>query len=73
MTAYTTSHLVALMDRLSRETERHGSNPNMQVYLNSICKEIADEEAFLAARGVNTYAGENDDMTIDDIMAELAA
>lgn len=66
---YTTSHLVALMTRLSNETARHGNNPDMQVYLEGIRKEIADEENFLEARGVNVYRGE--EMTDDEILAEL--
>ena len=68
---YTTSHLVALMTRLANETERHGNNPNMQVYLNGIRKEIADEERFLEARGVSVYRGDDCDISDDDLLAEL--
>jgi hypothetical protein len=65
-----TSHLVALMQRLANETERHCDNPAMAVYLESIRREIKGEEAFLAARGVNTYAADVE-MTDDEILAEL--
>lgn len=67
---YNTNHLVALMTRLANETERHGSNPDMQVYLEGIRREIKGEEDFLAQHGVNTYAS-CDDMSMDEIMAEL--
>jgi len=70
--AYNTNHLAALMARLSNETARHGDNPNMQVYLEGIRREIKSEEEFLAKHGVTTYASDDDDsMTIDDILAEL--
>ncbi len=65
-----TSHLVALMTRLANETARHGDNPKMAHYLESIRREIKGEEAFLASRGVNTYAPEVE-MTDDEILAEL--
>lgn len=66
---HTTSHLVALMTRLSNETSRHASNPSMSGYLSSIKKEIVAEEKFLSDRGVNTYSA--DDMTDDELFAEL--
>lgn len=69
--AYTTSHLVALMTRLANETVRHGDNPDMQVYLNGIRKEIEDEENFLEARGVSVYRGDDCDMSDDELFAEL--
>lgn len=67
---YNTQHLVALMTRLSNETARHGSNPAMALYLDGIRREIKQEEAFLEARGVNTYASDFE-MTEEEIMAEL--
>jgi len=67
---YTTSHLAALTTRLANETARHGDNPNMAGYLESIRREIKSEEAFLSSHGVNTYAA-GDDMSDDDILAEL--
>lgn len=66
---YTTDHLAALMTRLANETARHGDNPNMSYYLESIRREIKGEEEFLAKHGVETYAGEP--MTDDEIFAEL--
>jgi hypothetical protein len=69
---YTTDHLAALMTRLANETARHGHNPNMQVYLEGIRREIKGEEEFLEKHGVETYAYKyGDDMSIDDILAEL--
>ena len=69
-----TSHLIALMNRLSNETARHGNNPAMAHYLESIRKEIKDEEAFLEARGVKTYASDDETPeSLDDLLAELAA
>jgi hypothetical protein len=67
---YNTSHLVALMQRLANETARHSDNPAMAVYIDGIRKEIKSEEAFLAARGVNTYAADVE-MTYEEILAEL--
>ena len=70
--SYNTNHLAALHTRLASETARHGSNPDMAVYLDGIRREIKGEEEFLAKHGVETYASDDDDsMTIDDILAEL--
>lgn len=66
---YTTNHLAALMTRLANETARHGNNPKMAAYLDSIRSEIKGEEDFLAKHGVETYAGE--EMTDDELFAEL--
>jgi hypothetical protein len=44
----------------------------MAIYLDGIRREIKGEEEFLAKHGVETYASDGDDnMTIDDILAEL--
>lgn len=66
---YSTDHLAALMSRLSNETARHGDNPNMAGYLDSIRREIRCEEEFLSKHGVETYSGEP--MTDDEIFSEL--
>jgi len=68
---YNTDHLAALHTRLANETARHGNNPNMAVYLNGIRREIKGEEEFLAKHGVETYAADDCDMTLDEIFAEL--
>lgn len=68
---YNTDHLAALIARRSNEQERHKGNPAMVVYLAGIDREIKQEEAFLKAHGVETYAVEDTDMSIDDIFAEL--
>ena len=69
---YNTNHLAALNTRLTNETARHENNPNMAIYLDGIRREIKGEEEFLAKHGVETYASDGDDnMTIDDILAEL--
>lgn len=66
-----TTHLVALMTRLANETERHGSNPDMQVYLEGIRREIKGEEEFLEKRGVRTYSDHNCEMTDEELFSEL--
>jgi hypothetical protein len=58
------------MQRLSNETARHSDNPKMAVYLESIRREIKGEEAFLAARGINTYAADCE-VSDDELLAEL--
>lgn len=68
---YTTSHLIAIMTRLSNETARHGDNPKMSYYLDGIKKEIAAEEKFLASHGVNTYSTPDVEMTDEELFAEL--
>lgn len=68
---YNTDHLAALNIRLSNETARHGDNPKMANYLESIRREIKGEEKFLADRGVNVYANECDDMSDDDLLDAL--
>ena len=69
---HTTDHLVVLMKRLSIETARHGDNPAMAVYLAGIRKEIASEEAFLAARGVSIYnADDVTDADLEDLLADF--
>lgn len=68
---YNTDHLAALQTRLSHELERHGDNPNAQVYLAGIRKEIAQEEKFLADRGINTYNADDCDLSDDDLYKEL--
>lgn len=70
---YNTNHLAALHTRLINETARHGDNPNMQVYLEGIRREINGEEEFLAKHGVETYSWDyaDGDMSLDDILAEL--
>lgn len=68
---YNTNHLVSLMTRLSNEEARHGDNPKMETYLESIRREIKGEEAFLAQHGVETYSACDIGMTMDDIMLEL--
>ena len=65
-----TSHLAALTTRLANETARHGNNPKMAAYLDGIRREIKGEEAFLAARGINTYANDSK-MSDDELLAEL--
>lgn len=68
---YTTEHLVSLMTRLSNETERHGNNPKMSSYLESIRREIKGEEDFLKSKGVEVYSVSDVKMTDDELLAEL--
>jgi hypothetical protein len=65
-----TSHLAALNTRLQNETSRHKNNPKMAIYLDGIRREISSEEAFLAARGIKTYANDCE-MSDDELLAEL--
>ena len=67
---YNTNHLAALMTRRANETARHGDNPKMKTYLESIDREIQAEENFLKSKGVETYAS-SEEMTIEEILAEL--
>ena len=67
---YNTNHLAALMTRHANETARHGDNPKMKTYLESIDREIQAEENFLKSKGVETYAS-SEEMTIEEILAEL--
>ena len=76
---YTTEHYVALMANLSNERQRlscatsQGEIELRSVWVQQLEKEIAHEVEFLASKGINVYAAENevDDMSDDDLLNEL--
>ena len=76
---HTTEHYVALMANLSSERKRlscatsQGEIELRSVWVQQLEKEIAHEVEFLASKGINVYAAENevDDMSDDDILNEL--
>ena len=76
---YTTEHYVALMTNLSNERQRlscatsQGEIELRSVWVQQLEKEIAHEVEFLASKGINVYAAENevDDMSDDDLLNEL--
>lgn len=68
---YSTDHLTALHTRLSNETARHGDNPKMAHYLDSIRREIKNEEKFLSKHGVETYSYDGEYISTNDILKEL--
>lgn len=76
MTARDTSHLVALMNGLSRERQRLANPRDEQdralrtVWVRQLEKEINAEERFL---GMTETDWNEPEMSADDLMAELMA
>ena len=76
---YTTEHYAALLNNLSNEKKRLADATSQaeielrSVWVQQLEKEIAHKVEFLASKGINVYAAENevDDMSDDDILNEL--
>lgn len=74
---YDTEHYVALMARLSNEKQylsqatKQSEIELRSVWIKQIEKEIEQEAAFLLSKGVDVYSSVDDNMSDDDLLAEL--
>lgn len=74
---YDTEHYVALMTRLSHEKQylsqatKQSEIELRSVWIKQIEKEIEQEAAFLKSKGVDLYSTHDNNLSDDDLLAEL--